>query len=558
MPFPEFVRKFRPLFEINALKALKIIQHYSVNYLGSKSRSIIVCVDEVLRSADSDILIQSLHVCLGFLPDVTVFVSTLDVIPVINEPEENENQKRETDFPDYTKHNSTYDRKWITLEPLTESASLSLFSHYNLDNKPMLKWLILMANGHPRTLQKIQRSIPRSVTYVSTGRTWSGTDPSPLPPQSSRDFATATSDHDSDYKDYDSDSLSVLARDLKISGTAYSFDMIAVALKGEHLEVSTPLKHPNKEVFWPLRKFIAAGFFTNSLNPEEDDLALIPRLSLLLIYARFLYTLEAALSTKTFSQLNTTALATRKRFYNLLQMVKLMAPNTKAISAGTLGDWYQLFHSYWEGAYRVAVAGNVTTAPFLVQEFYRAPLNTDIGGGHDGLIFGKDARILLKPNKSGPIKQVVEVTSSEAFLQSLQNGEGYDKIFVLGKTNPGFDVLILERTAADQQLDDYNQQDPKVASPILILIECKSRFPESKTSKLEGNCGHQKLKNTTSQFYLKYQGTTNFFFLFPSYILLFLFLLDFDFFFKSFVQTINRKKKKKETRTVGSPKGFLA
>lgn len=389
--------------------------------------------------------------------------------------------------------------------------------------------------------------IKRNLLRTATHRAYHAMDEDPLPPpvqNQPTDKEPNENSLDSQYIDYTPKSIQTLAGDLSTTPTFPSFQMICLALKGKPINVEHHIYEPSDGCFYRLRKLISAGYFTNSITlGKPGKTSVIPRLSLLLIYSRYLVGLQQVLGNPDI--MPTEEILEKNRFYNLLQMFDLFSPNTKAISAGTLGDWYQSFHSCWEASYRVAFAEDQEVAPSLVEQFYRGPINTQIENGHEGLIYGEDTKIVLTPSSKEPINHVVDVTNAADFESTLKTGRGFNKIFVLGKTNPGFDILIVEKSPP------HGRSSSDKEKPILILIECKSRFPESATSQLDEKSCRSKIRNTVTEFFLNYKGShphflpdsVSTFFIFTSFFLLSLTLIDVF--------------KKRETKREISPREFL-
>lgn len=445
---------------MNAEDALNIIVHHETVILKKPSPHIFLCIDELIASGNAPTLITKIGALLDRFPFVTAFISTLDIHYVIMDTPE-----RITNKTSFT--SSGRPIEWLSVPPLPIEEVFPLFAEYSPESNLVLNSILCMANGHPRTLQRIKNCLGPALNVPG-------------------------------------DLLKIAASSCEKDWDVLTPDLIQTALKGDPLLLSHEMKDPRSTGTIPLFSLITGGYYFNSINPKDDNWV-VPRMSLFRIYASFLLPLE---DKERGAALPSQSIEARKRFNSLLRMARMSPPETDGGFGGHLPAWLEEFHALWEDCNRIAFIGDSESTQYawIAKDLYkiRSPFNE---GAKEGLVFGHDIEIALTPNFSDPMKTFTPLKDQESLKKWLAHPSAFQKVFDLWHDNPGYDVMLLER--------DRSQR------PVAVFIEVKSKVPSAKTDRsLMSDTVINKIRNCMDQFLANYVGSFHFFFSFHQPLLL--------------------------------------
>lgn len=549
------LRKFITMFrnrdapKLTAIEALYAVLHHARETFKKTNPGkevpephIFLCVDEIMDNKHTDRLITFLGEILDRFLNVSVFVSTLNSHYVFNKKFNLEADPQRPDDKMFVlfrmRTNSLRQVDWATVKPIPMPQVIKLFEKKGLKprQKPCLYAALCMANGHPRTLQGI---------FVAAKRGGIPINGAPL------DFI----------KNIDIAAHNPLTPPL-----------VRLALIGKEVDANLPCEIPGAggRLFG---EFLTNGFFLNSINPKKTT-KFVPTLSLIRLYSHFLegldkeahIPLELAKDVDSSPSDNPDPTKELLRWISLHKILQVTFPIPSSSSVSH-SDYLETFHGYWEDTKRVAFVGDEKEKiSFLIKDFYGVPHEVDIVSrsnslkleSEGALLFGKDVRVLMKPNFIGPIKTLVTLNEKE-IARYLTKGFGADASDHNSRTrsssgsvlsrkggkkpppkgsifdviikpkesnNKGFDLVLFEKTVLDPA-------DPtQLGDPVVIFIECKStmtRDIEEKNSLLRSGESSQpsyltpkmilnKVESCVKQFKANIQGFPSSFLLyFPSF-----------------------------------------
>lgn len=426
--------------------------------------NIILCVDEMKKCNWPNILLHTLGSALTNNGAVNIVFSSLDVHFDLHSKASDISQAR-----------SASDRKidWIHLAPLSIKSSLVLLNP-NESSLPQdsverrtinreLFYLAMMANGHPRTLQ----AIAHLVTELQPDRNVY---------------------------------LQELSKNDRLMSPRLDWTQFRFAFLGDEHSLFQCLPHPPSSPSLPkhLRSLIASGFYLNSLRESEEDFC-VPRLSLIHAYTRFLrHEKEPDNTVPTKSSSPSLVLPSvpydwsASTFRNFIGLIQLVAPPSD------FGTWFEKIQAFWEAIRRLVVFPDLKTLQIEItlRDLYSVKKQTTSSLSSPVLLSGSmETKIQLIRTSVPFVKKVVEVDKLTSAVSSLQStpADVSSTIFCFGPTNPGFDLLLIERDSNGEL--------------IVILEECRFSFPTS-TASMGPEDFEKKITTCCNVFNKEFRGET--------------------------------------------------
>eukprot|EP01096_Ripella_sp_DP13-Kostka_P011832 TRINITY_DN4851_c0_g1_i1.p1 TRINITY_DN4851_c0_g1~~TRINITY_DN4851_c0_g1_i1.p1 ORF type:complete len:1019 (+),score=178.00 TRINITY_DN4851_c0_g1_i1:79-3135(+) len=472
----EFVRTFRPMFFLSSKLAIEVVMEHAKKEDRSPGQ-IILCVDEIMASHNTDQFVTILGSLLDTFPSLSVFVSTLNAhyinsTQVINGFQQVPSQSLRTSSP------SGRGLKWISIDPIPTHRAVEMFKKNGHDplKLPFLYNAICMSNGHPRTLQFIKETVEV------------------------HQFTKHTS----------MDAFNLAFRDSALDlGKPLDSLMVALALSGQRVAIDE--LHDSKgfdKVPPSYNHLLQMGHFLNSMSSSRQE-SFNPQLSLMRL--RFQFFDELYFKNH---GLNVEQLEPLWRFQSLKEIVDkpIPIPNDGAISHS---DYLEVFQGLWEDCKRVSLGILAErNARREKTEGHALPLTSTtvqlcrgiygvIADQRDvsdqGLLIGEDNDVVITVNRSGPVKSF----SKYSDLSSVLRGPDlYRHVFrPANPINKGFDLFIVE-------------QSPN-GTPFLVLIECKSWSTKDSDedqdqvdpTTLSRKDVRKKIKHSINQFQTLFKGT---------------------------------------------------